>query len=116
MGKTRRLKSEASMQFMVIMRMRNPKDPDAQRRRNEVRPAHLAGAAKLHEAGHLHLGGAIFDDDGNPAGSGVIAEFDSRDALEAWLRNDPYTKAGVWQDFEIIPFQVAPHYLERHGS
>lgn len=100
------------MQFLVIMRMRNPADPEAQRRRNKVRPQHLAGAAKLHEDGHLHLGGAIFDEAGNPAGSGVICEFESRAALDHWLQNDPYTKAGVWQDFEVIPFQVAPHYLE----
>ena len=101
------------MQFLVIMRMRNPADPEAQRRRTEARPEHLEGAAKLSHAGNLHLGGAIFDEAGNPAGSGVIAEFDTRAELEAWLNNDPYTRAGVWEDFEIIPFQIAPHYLEK---
>lgn len=102
------------MQFVVIMRTRNPKDPDVQRRRNEVRPAHLEGAAKLNEAGRLLLGGAIFDEADNPAGSAVIADFPSRAELDAWLANDPYTKAGFWQEFEVIPFRVAPHYLEKH--
>ena len=99
------------MDFVVIMRMRDPKDPDTQRRRNEARPLHLAHAATLQHQGHLLIGGAIFTDDGEtPAGSAAVARFDTREQLEAWLRDDPYTKAGVWQAFEIIPYRVAPHY------
>ena len=99
------------MDFLVIMRMRDPADPETQRRRTEARPHHLAHAAKLQEQGHLLIGGAVFADDGEtPAGSAAVARFDTREQLEAWLRNDPYTLAGVWQDFEIIPYRVAPHY------
>jgi hypothetical protein len=99
------------MDFLVIMRMHDPADPETQRRRTEARPHHLVHAANLQEQGHLLIGGAIFADDGEtPAGSAGVARFDTREQLEDWLRNDPYTLAGVWQDFEIIPYRVAPHY------
>ena len=99
------------MDFLVIMRMSDPTDPQMQRRRTETRPQHLAHAAKLQEQGHLLIGGAIFADDGEtPAGSAAVARFDTREQLEAWLHSDPYTLADVWQHFEIIPYRVAPHY------
>ena len=99
------------MDFLVIMRMRDPTNPETQRRRDDARPHHLAHAAKLQEQGHLLIGGAIFTDYGkSPAGSAGVARFDTREQLEDWLRNDPYTLAGVWQEFEIIPYRVAPHY------
>jgi uncharacterized protein YciI len=98
------------MDYLVIMRMRDPKDPDAQRRRSELRPAHLERASSFRKKGHLLLGGAILDDDGNPAGSAVVARFDTRAELDAWLHDDPWAKAGVWGDVEIIPFRVAEHY------
>lgn len=100
------------MEFLVIMRMRNPKDPQVQQRREQAREAHLAGAAELQKNGHLLIGGAILDDEGNPAGSAAIAAFRTREELDEWLRTDPYTKADVWQDFEVIPYRVAPHYKQ----
>ena len=30
---------------------------------------------------------------------------------DAWLADDPWTKAGVWTDFEIIPFKVSENYV-----
>jgi uncharacterized protein YciI len=100
------------MDFLVIMRMRDPTDPETQRRRDEARPRHLEHAAKLQNQGHLLIGGAIFLEDGvTSAGSAAVARFERREAPEAWLRDDPYTRAGVWQQFEIIPYRVAPHYL-----
>jgi uncharacterized protein YciI len=105
---------EALMDFLVVMRMRDPKDPDLQRKRAELRDEHLARASGFRERGHLVLGGAIFDDEGNLAGSAAIARFDTRAALDAWLADDPWTKAGVYTDFEITPFKIAPHYLEGH--
>lgn len=102
------------MDYLVIMRMRDPKDPETQKRRDESRSRHLENAASLQAKGHLLIGGAIFDDEGNPAGSAVVATFESREELDQWLRTDPYTKADVWQEFEIIPYRVAPHYKEAH--
>jgi uncharacterized protein YciI len=98
------------MEFLVIMRIRDPKDPEVQRRRMELRAAHLKRASGFREQGHVLLGGAIFDEAGNVAGSAAIARFDTRAELEAWLKDDPWTTGGVWQDFEITPFRIAEHY------
>ena len=70
------------MEFLVIMRIRNPRDPNIQKRREEVRDAHLNRSFMLQQNGNLVLGGAIFDGDGNPAGSAAIARFDSRAELD----------------------------------
>jgi uncharacterized protein YciI len=43
-------------------------------------------------------------------GSAAIAQFATRAELDAWLRTDPYVTGGVWQDIEVIPYRVAPHY------
>jgi uncharacterized protein len=98
------------MDYLVIMRMGDPKDPELQRKRAELRPAHLERASAFRERGHLVIGGAIFDDAGNLAGSAAIARFDSRAELDAWLAGDPWTTGGVYTDFEILPFRVAEHY------
>lgn len=99
-------------QFIVICRMKDPTDPELQKRRLEVRPAHIAGASKLQAAGKLIIGGMILDEHGNPAGSCGIANFESREALfSEWLDHDPWKVSGVWDSIEIIPFKVAEHYL-----
>ena len=98
------------MDYLVIMRMGDTKDPELQRRRAELRPAHLERATSFRERGHLVIGGAIFDDEGNLAGSAAIARFDTRAEVDAWLKDDPWTKGGVWTDFEVIPFRIAEHY------
>lgn len=97
------------MEYLVIMRMRDPKDPEAQKRWDDSRPAHLENTARVQVKGHLLIGGAIFDDDGNPTGSAAVATFGSREKFDECLLTDPYTMADVWQDFEVIPSRVAPN-------
>ena len=99
------------MDYLVIMRITDPTDPEVQRRRDEARGAHIENARSMKQKGHLLMGGVIFDEAGNPAGTASVARFETRDALEEWLRNDPYTLARVWETFEIIPYEIAPHYL-----
>jgi uncharacterized protein YciI len=98
------------MQFLVIMRMGDTKNPEIQRKRAELRDQHLARAAKFRDEGHVIIGGAVLAEDGTPAGSAAIARFDTRAEVDAWLNDDPWTKAGVWTDFEIIPFKVSENY------
>ena len=43
-------------------------------------------------------------------GSACVAQFDTRAELDAWLRTDPYVTGHVWQDIEVLPYRVAPHY------
>ena len=43
-------------------------------------------------------------------GSACVAQFATREELDEWLRTDPYVTGGVWQDIEVMPYRVAPHY------
>lgn len=96
------------MQWLIIAR--DGTDPGARERRLAARPAHLENAARLQAAGHLLIGGALVDDAGNMIGSACVAQFATRAELDAWLESDPYVTSGVWQDIEILPYRVAPHY------
>lgn len=96
------------MQWLIIAR--DGTDPEAPERRRKARPAHLENAARLQAKGHLLVGGALVDDDGGMVGSACVAQFATRDELDAWLSNDPYVTGGVWQDIQVMPYRVAPHY------
>ncbi|MGI9508857.1 MAG: YciI family protein [Geminicoccaceae bacterium] len=96
------------MQWLIIARDGN--DQDAPKRRLAARPAHLENAAKLQTAGHLLIGGALIDDDGAMIGTAAIAQFATRAELDEWLQTDPYVTGNVWQDIEVHPYRVAPHY------
>lgn len=78
--------------------------------RRVQRPAHLARAELLRDAGRLLLAGpcpAIDAPDPGPAGftgSLVVAEFDTLAAARAWAADDPYLAAGAWERVEVRPF------------
>ena len=93
------------MQFLITAY--DGTDADAQERRNKARPAHLEGAAKLRDKGHLIAGGAILDDDDNMIGSTMYVDFDSREDLDKWLLDDPYVTEGVWEDISIQKIRLA---------
>ena len=83
--------------------------------RRSVRPEHLARVEDLKKQGRLVIGGpfpAIDAEDPGAAGftgSLIIAEFESKDAAQAWIDNDPYAQAGVFTQAKVRPFkQVAP--------
>ena len=93
------------MQFLLIAY--DGTDDAAPGRRQAARPAHMARVSKLKKAGHIRIGGAILDDDGNPIGSAVVFEFESRAELDRMLGQDPYTTEGVWRDITIQPYRAA---------
>lgn len=93
------------MQFMIIAW--DGKDPEAPARRAAVREAHLEGAARMHDTGHLIAGGAILDDEGNMIGSTLYMDFDSREELDEWLEQDPYVTGDVWREIDIKPIRLA---------
>ena len=95
------------MQWLIIAR--DGTDKRAIERRMAARPAHLANAARLQASGHLLVGGALVDD-GKMIGSACIAQFATRAELDEWLRTDPYVTGHVWQDIQVLPYRVAPHY------
>ncbi len=93
------------MQFMVTAY--DGTDADAPDRRKAVRPAHLDGMRKYKAAGNIIAGGAILDDDDRMIGSTLYVEFESREALDQWLNEDPYVTGGVWQDISVVPIRLA---------
>lgn len=93
------------MQFMVTAY--DGADPEAPDRRKAVRPAHLDRVKIAREAGNIIAGGAILDDNGQMIGSTIYVEFDSREALDEWIDQDPYVKGNVWQDITIVPIRLA---------
>ncbi|NIR27801.1 MAG: YciI family protein [Gammaproteobacteria bacterium] len=80
-------------------------------RRKSAREAHLARLRELVDQGRLVLAGphpAIDGEDPGPAGftgSLVVAEFESREAAQAWADADPYVTAGVYARVTVKPFK-----------
>ncbi|MDD9301004.1 MAG: hypothetical protein HUK40_01150 [Desulfobacter sp.] len=97
------------MQFIVIGR--DGKDEKALDRRMAARQAHLDTAKKMYESGRWLYAAAILDDEGKMAGSVIVCEFESRQALEKeWLDHEAYVKANVWETVEITRAAVAPFW------
>ena len=82
-------------------------DPDALTRRLAARPAHLARVKLAKDAGQIIAGGAILNDGGQMIGSTIYVEFESRQALDQWISEDPYIKGQVWKEITIHPIKLA---------
>ncbi len=67
------------------------------------REAHLQWLAEAGD--RIKAAGPWLDGGDNPAGSLLIVEMDDREALGAWLQNDPYAKAGLFESVETAPFR-----------
>lgn len=80
-------------------------------KRLEIRPQHLARLQKLNDEGRLIVAGAMPKEPGNPQagfyGSTIIVDFDSREALEEWLQEEPFLKEGVYAHIDVKPFNKA---------
>ncbi|WP_419826565.1 YciI family protein [Sphingomonas sp.] len=81
--------------FAIIARNR----PDAANLRAENRPAHLDHVASLGD--RLNSAGPLLDEAGEPAGSLVIADFSDLAAARAFARDDPYARAGLFQEQSV---------------
>jgi len=77
---------------------------DAGGTRAEHRPAHLdylrANQGKILTAGPL-----LGDDGARPVGSLLILDFADRAEAEAFTKNDPYAKAGLFESVTIRPWR-----------
>ncbi|MDM1755678.1 hypothetical protein HX122_12120 [Acinetobacter towneri] len=80
-------------------------------KRLATRPLHLARLQQLDAEGRLIVAGAMPKDPSNPQagfyGSTMIVDFDSREALDAWLQDEPFLKEGVYSHIDIKPFNKA---------
>jgi uncharacterized protein YciI len=80
-------------------------------KRLSVRPAHLERLQQLKNQGRLLLAGphpAIDSEDPGSAGftgSLIVAEFESLEQAQQWAGEDPYIKAGVYQQVTVKPFK-----------
>ena len=80
-------------------------------KRLATRPAHLARLQQLDAEGRLIVAGAMPKDPSNPQagfyGSTMILDFDSREALDEWLKDEPFVKEGVYSHVDVKPFNKA---------
>lgn len=69
--------------------------------RQENRPAHVD---YLKSTGVVSQAGPLLDDAGDMIGSLVILEVTDIAAAQDWAANDPYAKAGLFADVQLIPW------------
>jgi uncharacterized protein YciI len=71
--------------------------------RLQVRPEHKAYLAAM--ADRIAFAGPLTTDDGQTMiGSLLAIDFDSREAAQAWLANEPFTKAGLYASVNVHAF------------
>lgn len=71
--------------------------------RQRVRPEHKAYLAAVGD--HIAFAGPLMADDGQAmVGSLLAIDFDSRGAAQAWLADEPFTRAGVYAVSSIHAF------------
>lgn len=93
-------------QFVIIGH--DGTDDKALERRLAVREKHLERARKYKITGQLVFGGAILDGEGKMIGSVMLLNDMTQGEVKKFLDDDPYVKDGVWQNYEVKPFRLAP--------
>ncbi|MBS3649970.1 hypothetical protein KEU06_15255 [Pseudaminobacter sp. 19-2017] len=78
--------------------------PDHLQVRLDNRPAHVAYLNELNAAGTLKFAGPFLDDAGKPCGSLVAVEAADIAAAKSLAENDPYAKAGLFEQVDIRPW------------
>ena len=79
--------------------------PNSLQLRMTTREAHFAYARGL-PAGTIRLGGPFLDEAGDMAGSLIIVDVADLAAAKAFNRDDPYTKAGLFDRVEVRPWKA----------
>jgi len=82
---------------------------DALDKRMENRPAHVEAARKLMADGTIINAGALIEED-KMVGSTLLVDFETEDALDNWLQNEPYVTGKVWdmESIQIVPVKLLP--------
>ena len=77
--------------------------PNSLALRLATRPAHLAYAQNSKA---VRIGGPYLGPDGeNSAGGMLVLEVDTLEQAYAWLADDPYIKAGLYESVVVRPFR-----------
>lgn len=77
--------------------------PNALDLRTATRPAHVD---YVRGSGRVKIGGPLLDAAGEMTGSMLVIEADDLAAAEAFVANDPYVKAGLFERAELRPFKL----------
>ena len=72
--------------------------PNALQTRMDNRDAHLAYVA---ETGVVEIAGPLLDADGQMCGSLIVLDLPDLAAVKEWAANDPYAKAGLFDDVTL---------------
>lgn len=88
------------------------KDEKALERRMQARDAHMEGVKALHEAGNFLFAGAMLSEAGQMCGSTIFAEFENREAVDAYLKKEPYIQSKVWDKVEVIESKIPLFFLK----
>ena len=89
------------MPLFAIICTDKPKEGLELRKAN--REKHLQWLSDLGDV--VKAAGPFLDDEGNPAGSLIIIEAETRDQAETIAGNDPYRHAGVFEKVEVRPWK-----------
>jgi uncharacterized protein YciI len=77
--------------------------PGSAELRQRVRPEHKACLAQVAE--RIAFAGPLLREDGQTMlGSLLVIDFAARDAVMAWLADEPFTLAGLFADVRIHAF------------
>lgn len=76
---------------------------DMAQRRDPHREAHLARIRAEREAGRIVMAGAFGE---APHGAGIVFRGVDPDAIERFVRSDPYVQAGLVTDWRIERWNV----------
>jgi len=87
-------------------------DDKALERRMNVREAHMQGVADMVQQKKLLYATAMLNDAGTMIGSTMIVDFESRDALDQYLKTEPYVTGKVWQRIDVTPCKIPPLFLK----
>ncbi len=72
--------------------------------RLDNRAAHLDFLGQ-HAQKVILAGPLLTDDHQTPIGSLLVLDFDDRAALDAFLAQDPYAQAGLFERVDVLPFR-----------
>lgn len=73
-------------------------------KRMEVRPRHLEGMKKLGK--HIVCAGGLLDGNGKMKGSALVLDLSDREALDEYLKNEPYVTEHVWDKIDVEVMNV----------
>lgn len=96
------------MQFIVM----GLDHPNALDRRMAARQAHIDVCGVMKADGRMLYGVALLGADGNMCGSMLVLDMPDRNAVDEYLKTEPYVLGNVWGDIKVTACKVGPSFLK----